>query len=133
MDKWVSPSKRIQKMCTPPSETVPGALHIVIGIGIRYQVWHWTLLVPLRTMLTHCLPNYYNARREVNLPDDPAGRHLLAGSGVPLSVAKAFNSALYASPLLASAFMPGAASRVMVLGASMTSTSTQFTSSQGCG
>ncbi len=34
MGKWVSPSKRIQKMLTPPSETVPGASHVVIRIGI---------------------------------------------------------------------------------------------------
>ncbi len=35
-----SAAKRIQNMLTPPSETVPGALHVVICIGIWYQVWH---------------------------------------------------------------------------------------------
>jgi hypothetical protein len=43
-------------MRTPPSETVPGALHVVIGIGIWYQVWHQSLLIPFCTVLTHCLP-----------------------------------------------------------------------------
>jgi hypothetical protein len=111
----VSPSKRIQNMLTSPSETVPGASHAVICIGIWYQVWHETLLVPLRTVLTHCLPNHYDTRRGVNPPDNPADCHLLAGGGVPLSVAKAFGSALYVSLLPALAFVPDADARVMVL------------------
>jgi hypothetical protein len=71
-------------------------------------------------VLTHRLPDYYDARRGVDLPDNPAGRHLLAGGGVTLSIAKAFSSTLYGSLLLVSAFVPGAATRVMVLRAAMT-------------
>ncbi len=42
-------------MITPPSETVPGASHIVMCIRIWYQVWHWTFLLPLHTVPMHCL------------------------------------------------------------------------------
>ncbi|KAL3798308.1 hypothetical protein ACHAW5_010645 [Stephanodiscus triporus] len=73
------------------------------------------LLVTSTSMITN---DYYDARDGVDSPDDPS--HPLArgrgGGGVPLSVAKVFDSYLYASLLLSSAFVPGAASRLMVLG-----------------
>lgn len=76
------------------------------------------LLVTSTSMITN---DYYDARDGVDSPDDPShplarGRGGEEEGGVPLSVAKVFDSYLYASLLLSSAFVPGAASRLMVLG-----------------
>jgi hypothetical protein len=77
------------------------------------------LLVTSTSMITN---DYYDARRGVDSPDDAS--HPLAArdgtkGGVPLAVAKSFDSILYASLLLSSAFVPGVASRLMVLGGAM--------------
>ncbi len=88
------------------------------------------LLVTSTSMITN---DYYDARDGVDMPDD--ADHPLAiaeaarkgGSGnvdgagvVPMSVAKIFDSYLYAILLLSSAFVPGATSRLMVLGGAIT-------------
>jgi len=77
------------------------------------------LLVTSTSMITN---DYYDARRGVDSPDDashPLAARAGAKGGVPLAVAKSFDSILYASLLLSSAFVPGVASRLMVLGGAM--------------
>jgi hypothetical protein len=77
------------------------------------------LLVTSTSMITN---DYYDARLGVDSPDDashPLAARDGAGGGVPLAVAKSFDSILYASLLLSSAFVPGVASRLMVLGGAM--------------
>jgi hypothetical protein len=81
--------------------------------GIRHYLF-------LSMVLMHCLPDYYYAKRKVDLPDNPASCQLLAGGGMLLSVSKAFSSTLYGSLLLVSAFVPDAESCIMVLRAAMT-------------
>ena len=76
------------------------------------------LLVTSTSMITN---DYYDARSGVDsITDDghPENDHYhpLAQGEVPLSVAKTFDSYLYATLLLSSAFVPGAISRLMVLG-----------------
>ncbi len=66
--------------------------------------------------------DYYDARSGVDsMTNDDARNenehyHPLAQGEVPLSIAKTFDSYLYGMLLLTSAFVPGAPSRLMVLG-----------------
>lgn len=78
------------------------------------------LLVTSTSMITN---DYYDARLGVDsatASDDAHNEnehyHPLAQGEVPLSIAKTFDSYLYAMLLLSSAFVPGAISRAMVLG-----------------
>jgi hypothetical protein len=76
------------------------------------------LLVTSTSMITN---DYYDARSGVDSTTDdghPENDHYhpLAQGEVPLSIAKTFDSYLYAMLLLSSAFVPGAISRLMVVG-----------------
>ena len=77
------------------------------------------LLVTSTSMITN---DYYDARSGVDSTTNADARsenehyHPLAQGEVPLSIAKIFDSYLYAMLLLSSAFVPGAISRLMVLG-----------------
>ncbi|KAL7547508.1 hypothetical protein ACHAWF_010801 [Thalassiosira exigua] len=75
------------------------------------------LLVTSTSMITN---DYYDARNGVDSSDSDGDGdgddHPLARGLVPLSVAKTFVSYLYAALLLSSAFVPGVAPRLLVLG-----------------
>jgi len=136
--------KQLLLLCRPSNFPVVALFH-ALGVFQAVQLWesaaavspsspslllpllkHPSMLVVLLSLLlvtaTSMLTNdYYDAKNGVDSINDGADSeyahyHPLARGEVPLSVAKIFDSYLYAILLLTSAFVPGVISRLLVLG-----------------
>ncbi|KAL3810320.1 hypothetical protein ACHAXA_008255 [Cyclostephanos tholiformis] len=128
---WMRSTTTMASSSSSSSSSSPRLLLSLLADPSMLVVLLSLLLVTSTSMVTN---DYYDARDGVDMPDDAdhplakAASRTGVGGGkdgdddddrgvvVPMSIAKVFDSYLYAALLLSSAFVPGAMSRLMVLG-----------------
>lgn len=122
----VHQAARLWKSTVVPSPTAPPSLLLtLLKHPSMLMVMLALLLVTSTSMITN---DYYDARNGVDSAasmnssgsSENEHYHPLAKGEVPFSVAKMFDSYLYAILLLTSAFVPSTISRLMVIGGAIT-------------